>query len=450
MWKPAASRGEVVVLGDLVRRSPKPSTLIVMREPARPLQRALVLDHVVGELVDEQQLLRAGSSPRTIARVARGRALTSRGVDRADDLAGHARPGRRATRGRARGRRRARAASARGASPREEVGAAGLDVEQQQRLRLRARPAGSGRSPRRAGACGTSRRRPGAAGATVAMSSNAGSTGRVRRGVGARRACAAGAPPARAMPMPSAPSCVVLRRAVEGDDAVVGEHPPAAARQLRRRVRLGLRRAARRRRRPRRRRTRGLRAAMPRRAPRARGAASRRPLSTWGAARRGSFPGLRTVSLHAMAAIEEVGVVGAGFMGSGDRGVGARAGLRGRALRARRRRALDRSRARHRARRCERAVERGKLDRGRGARLLERIAWHDRPRRAARRGARRSRRSSRTRASRASCSRTLDAPLARRRDPRVQHVVDPDRPARLVDRAARARRSACTSSRPCR
>ena len=46
--------------------------------------------------------------------------------------------------------------------------------------------------------------------------------------------------------------------------------------------------------------------------------------------------------------------------------------------------------------------------------------------------------------------RRADAVLPPRRDPRLEHELDPDRDARRRDRAAGAGRRACTSSTRCR
>ena len=252
--------------------------------------------------------------------------------------------------------------------------------------------------------------------------------------------------------MPSSPSCPVARVAVERHDPPLREQPAPAAGQL---GRLGpaSRRCRRRPSRPRwtarpcrrprpRSRRRPAPPRRPRRAPTSRRAAAGGWWPGWPCcahhARRPGTPLLVRwcTSMQVMTDLGEIGVVGAGFMGSGIAESAARAGARvrvhepgaGRAgpLAGRLQKSVDR------------AVQRGKLSEDNGRALVERVTFHtdiedlapsalvveavfEDPR-----------------------GQGADLPRAGRdpaggRDHRVQHLVDPDRPAGDVDRAPRAR-----------
>ena len=157
--------------------------------------------------------------------------------------------------------------------------------------------------------------------------------------------------------------------------------------------------------------------------------------------------GGEAVASGAMAEVREIGVVGAGFMGSGIAESAARAGLRVRVYEPSEA-PLKLSKGRIEAS-VERAVRGGKMDEEQAEELQEPHLVLDRAALAARLGARHrgDRRGPRGQAG--------DVPAARRRarrlgDPRLEHLVDPDRRARRGRPTGRRASSACTSSRRCR
>ena len=170
---------------------------------------------------------------------------------------------------------------------------------------------------------------------------------------------------------------------------------------------------------------------------------------TGGAARRPIAVASPSMDQRDSTVIERVGVVGCGLMGSGIAEVCARAGLGVIGPRGRRRRRRGRPAPGHRQPRPRRAL--GQADRG-GARRRASASstgrptwptwpiatWWSRP-------------WSRTRRSKTEVfARARQGDRARRRHPRLQHLVHPDHEAGHGHRAARSRSSASTSSTRCR
>ena len=148
--------------------------------------------------------------------------------------------------------------------------------------------------------------------------------------------------------------------------------------------------------------------------------------------------------------IERVGVVGAGLMGSGIAEVCARGGADVIVCETDAKTSAAGPRSASRTS-LARAVRSGKLDEAGSDVVLGRVVGSP-PTSAISPTVSSWSRPSSSRSTRSStCSRTLDKILdERRRDPRVEHVVDPDHEARDGDAAVPRTCSGCTSSTRCR